>query len=318
MPRVRARRSPPPPPVGARRGASGCPFRGPPAQRIRRPARREVRPVLGALARAPVRVGTSGGAPRKGSGAPGSCGSPSAPPASAAAFPDSRARRLDVTVIQMTQPAHPMSMIAIKTSPASISRPPPDTGRRVQILHAPAARRAAHGVDSHPASQKRGADRPGGARETGLRRKGERLDRTRDADSRAPVGRPGTRWASARVAESSGVGRRASRADRNAAAILAWGRSLSGPRTRTQLSGSARTVRCAASAAWSERGETPLSARVPTALTTKSNGKSRCHITVILAGVPAESQGGSGWSAWQSHDPRKNGHMRDELYAGDG
>ena len=188
-----------------------------------------------------------------------------------------------------------MSTIAIKTSPASTSRPPCDTGWRVQIEHAPAARFAAHVAGSHHANQNRGAGKPGGAREREPRRKGEGLGWTRDAGRRAPVRRPGIPWASARIAESSGVGGRASREECAPAANLAWGRSPSGPRTSAQPSGSTRTVRCAASAAWSERGETPPSARVTTALTTKSNGKSRCHIRGIVAVVPSKSQGGSGW-----------------------
>ena len=58
-------------------------------------------------------------------------------------------------------------------------------------------------------------------------------------------------------------------------------------------------VRCAASAAWSEFGETLASAKVTTALTTKSNGKSRCHMRGIVAGIPSESQ--ADVSGWEPH-----------------
>jgi hypothetical protein len=243
--------------------------------------------VLVALARPPDGAGASGGTRLGGSGTPGGCGPPSVPAASATVLPDSRALRLDEILAQTIQPVHPMSTIATKTTSTSISRPPRDTGWRVQIQHASAARLAAHVVDSHHAAQTRGADRPGGARETGPQRTGAGPGWTRDADRRAPGCRTGTRSATARIAESPGVGRRASRANRDAAAILVGGRSPSGPRTRAQLSGSARAAR-------SGRGEDPPSASVAIALTTRRNDKSRCHMRDILAGEPHESQGGSG------------------------
>jgi hypothetical protein len=125
----------------------------------------------------------------------------------------------------------------------------------------------------------------------GPRRNGAGPDLVLHADRRALARRPGNRRASATVAESSGVGRRPSRENRDAAANLAWGWSPSGPRTSAQPSGSARTVRWGTNAARSGRTKTAPSASVPTALTIRRNDKSRCHMVVILAGEHQTSQG---------------------------
>ncbi len=127
----------------------------PPAQNPRRPARGEVRPVLVARARAPVGSDASGGIRPEASGGPGGCGPPWASVASAAVLPDSRARRLDMTLAQTIQLAEPMNSIAIRTSPASIACPPLATSQPAQIQHAAAARCAARVIDSQCYSEER-------------------------------------------------------------------------------------------------------------------------------------------------------------------
>jgi hypothetical protein len=124
-------------------------------------------------------------------------------------------------------------------------------------------------------SQTSGGDGRGGARATDWQQNGGRVASEWDGTTRPAGASPKSRRTAGRSATSSGVGGRASRANRGAVTSLAGARSLSGPRTRAQCSGAARAAR-------SEYHSIVPSARVPTALTNRRSGKNPCHMGHLI------------------------------------